>query len=339
MTSEELSPRLENMRKYPTVPRTLEPGVHLACFALRPLFQRGFDVLVSTDTTNLLPTTALPITELSRWHTDFISRMNDWTVIACLDWLRNTSQFSTTKVKEFAKQLFNGIMALGVQIDNPFFQEARLTARPLRAPCHNQNGSHLPGQAMIIAFRIITDIYQSRALNHRVVFTPSRFFLCQQHVYKNSFDHEIFARRIHREFSAILDGKNSGSVSNRRFSGIGSKSHLPEIAPRVPSVPGTPSSHWKCTLSSREESPDSNEGDNSSEKNLVEAQSSLAYGGIHVSNEVTIDVTEVRNGDTSPDIELKHLGVHSEAAVAPVEKETFVDELMALTIGERRQQR
>ena len=61
-----------------------------------------------------------------------------------------------------------------------------------------------------------------------------------------------------------------------------------------------------------------------------------AFGGIHVSNEIQIDVRDTRNGESSLDIEMTGLGVHSEAGVAVVEPETFADQLMALTTAERR---
>ena len=342
VTADELSPRLDSMRSYSTPPQILEPGVHLACFALRPLFQRGFDVLVCKGAKNLLPTMSLPIPELSRWHMDFIRRMDDWTVASCLEWLRKT-QFSRKEEQHFAGSLFDGITALADQIENPFFQEARLTARPLRAPCRSPSGSQAMDEAMIVGFRVITDVYQSRALNRRFEFTPSRFFLCQQHVYKNSPDHEIFARRIHREFAAVVDRKDAGNGLNPRHSSHGSKLYHPEMVSHMAASPQTPTSRWKWPFPSRDPSPNRVKGDNSSEKNLVEVQSEVPsnppFGGIHVSNEVTIDVSEVRHGDGSPDIEMKNLGVYSEAGVAPIEKETFVDELMSLTIGERRQQR
>ena len=71
---------------------------------------------------------------------------------------------------------------------------------------------------------------------------------------------------------------------------------------------------------------------------MVEAQPA-PFGGIHVENEVSVDVTEARRGDRSPSVEMRNLGVFNEASVAPAERESFIDELMALTIGERRFQR
>ena len=338
VTTTELGSRLDNMRKYPDTPQVLESGVHLACFALRPLFQRGFDVLVCRDAKNLLPTVRLPIIELSRWQREFISHMNNWTVASCLERLRQPSQFSNDE-QQFVNHLYYGIKALADHIENPFFQDARLTARLLAAPCCDTNGSQTAGQATIVAFRLITDVYQSRTLNQRLIFKPSKFFLCQQHIYKSSPDHEVFARRVHREFAAVVDRKDSGCTSNQRYSGIGSNGHFREAPPSGIPSPEIQSSTQKWPFLNRDRSPDRVNGDNSSEKHLVDLHSSSTFGGIHVSNEVSIDVTEVRIGNRTPNFEMRNLGVYSEAAVAPVEQETFVDQLMALTTGERRQQR
>ena len=332
---EELRLHLENMRDFSDVPEILEPGVHLACFALRPLFQRGFDILVRKDAKNLLPTAQLDLPELQRWHTDFISRMDNWTIAQCLDWLRKTSLDSEPVEKEFISQLYKGINILVGQIEQQFFEEARLTARPLRAPCRNSNGNGPPGQAMIIAFRVMTDIHQSRALNRQLEFIPSRFFLCQQKVYPNSPDHGIFAGRVHREFASVNQRKPETTGSDPRHSTISSKA-FGDILGRVPSTPVIPKIF---KIPKRDGSPGNLNSDNSSEKNLVEISPNNPFGGIHVSNEISIDVSELRNGSFSPDVEMADLGVRSEVGVALVERESFIDELMNITCGERWHQR
>ena len=333
VTVKELQPRLDRMKTFPPQIQMLGPGVHLACFALRPLFQRGFDILVPREAKNLLPTVALPIPTLDMWQIDFIRRFDDWEVAKCLQWLSKSSilESATARERVFFGQLYDGLYALNQQINAEFFQSARLAARPLRAPCYNPE-TGVYGQAEIIAFRIITDVHQPRLLNDRVEFALHKFFLCQQHVYPKSSDHQIFARRVHREFSSVLERKERppnprASSSNYRRGFFG----------RTPSSPGVP------TLSTysgqRDQSPSTVREDSSSEKHLVDEPTSGPFGGIHVSNEVTIDVSEVRRGDRSPNVEMSNLGVFSEAGVASAERESYIDELISLTITERRQQR
>ena len=332
---EELRPHLENMGKFSDSPKILEPGVHLTCFALRPIFQRGFDILVCKNAKNLLPTARLDLPELQRWHTDFISRMDNWTVAQCLDWLRKTSLDAEPVEKEFISQLYKGLNTLIDQIQQPFFQEARLTARPLRAPCRSVNGNGPPGQAMIIAFRVMTDIHQGRDPNGQFKFIPSRFFLCQQKVYPNSPDHGIFAGRVHREFASVNQRKPQITGLNRQHSTTSSKS-FGDILGRVQSTPTIPKIF---KIPKRDESLANVNNDNSSEKNLVETSVHNPFGGIHVSNEISIDISEVRCDSHCPDVEMADLGVRSEVGVALVDRESYIDELMNLTCGDRWHQR
>ena len=337
---QELRPRLDAMRDYSIVPESLEPGVHLACFAIRPLFQRGFDVLVCKRAKNLLPTIKLPLQNLQKWQTEFIAKMDNWTVATCLERLRHAPNFPDPEEWQLATQIHDGIINLAKEVENSFFLEARLTARPLRGPCRTSSKGAASGHATIFAFRVMTDVHQSRDINEQVEFTPSKFFLCQQHVYPDSPDHAIFARRIHREFAIINQYKKASTDSRKRVSFLSSKSIRRKTIPpaKAPSTRPT----WDFVLSKRDGDSGVVRADSSSEKGLVEVQSnSNPFGGIHVYNEISINVSELSNNpeDRTPDIELRNLGVHSEAAVAPVELESFIDELLSLTIGERRLQK
>ena len=336
VTPQELLPKLDNMRNYAVEAEMLEPGVHLACFALRPVPQRGFDVLVRKDAKNLLPTYRMPLNEMTRWHRDFIARMDNWTVAECLDALSRPNSQMSSEERVFAREFSKGIAVLQNRLESTFFTDARLVARPLQSPCQNLSGSGAPGKAFVIAFRIMADVHQTRYLNRRFEFTPAKFFVCQQHVYPNSPDHAIFSRRIHREFASLNQRK--AKVSEGRASMVSTKSFGRDFWAHMPASPTLPK--WTFGYPhKRSNSPAELRSDNSSEKNLVEVQqvsSGNPFGGIHVSNEISIDVSEVGNGETSPGIEMSKLGVHSEAAVAPVERESFVDELLAMTINERR---
>lgn len=332
VTTQDLLPHLESMRNYQVLPKMLEPGVHLACFALRPVFQRGFDVMVDSGAKNLLPTVPLSMPRLDRWHTDFISRLDDWEVTRCLEWLGKQAADESVSEDEkiFSGQLYRALNQLVAYIDDPFFLSAHLTARPLRSPCQSSDGSSTLGQAEIIAFRCITDVHQSWLRSSRVQFSPSRFFRDQQHVYPNSPDHAIFAGRAHKEFAPLHERKERVTANSRSSTGISRARNILSRSASSPTVPTcafhSPSSDFGAGIA----------GDNSSEKHLVEAQSYSPFGGIHVANEVSIDVTEIRRDEQTPEMEMTNLGVRSEVAVAPTERESFVDELMALTIGERR---
>ena len=334
VTQEELRPRLEKMQSYPIQARTLEPGVHIACFALRPLTQgRGFDILVNKAARNLLPTVKLPIDRLTRFHTDIISRFDNWEISQCLDYFSKPSTMSSATPDErlFFSQLHSALLSLTNQVGNTFIMDAKLTARPLRTQYTTAPANNGLSHAEIIAFRVMIDIHDSRLTNGLVEFTSSRFFLCQQHIFPGSPDHAIFARRAHQEFSCFAQPKPTRSSSN-----AGPKSSR-GLLTRMPSSPAL--GKWTHAKSKRASHHSADKGDSGSENDLVVEAQPAPLGGIHVENEVSVDVTEARRGDRSPSVEMSNLGVFNEASVAPAERESFIDELMALTIGERRFQR
>ena len=330
VTTDELVPHLEEMRQHSGFESALLPGVHLACFALRPLVQRGFDVLVRKDARNLLPTSQLAVAELQQWHLNLISCMDNWTVAACLEWLRGRSEFTSRDEQEFIGHLYDGITTLADQVENPFFGEARLSAHPLQAHCRSIDG---PALALVFAFRVITDIHQFRTLNTQLEFCPTRFFFCQQRTYQGSPDHEIFARGAHREFSALSDDNPRRLVSNPRPSNISSSTVHPGV---VTHVQGSPRASWRWPFPNRSVSSQNVTGDSSSEKNLVQATTSPISSGIHIVNEISFNVNETRSGDRSPDVELGDIAAHSAAGVGLVEQDTFAEEWMRLTIEEKR---
>ena len=211
-------PRLENMRDNSEKEHFLEPGVHLARFALRPIFQRGFEILVRKDVGYLLPTIPLLGSKLEHWQLQILQHMNNWTVATCCERLRGRSLFVNEQEQQFVRQLFEAITCLANKIDRSFFQDARLVAHPLHAPAASYSGGQAQQGAFMIAFRIIADAYQESSLNDDFEFAPSKFFLVQQHAYQNCADNEIFARRIHREFAALAECCESPGPVSRTYS-------------------------------------------------------------------------------------------------------------------------
>ncbi|CAD6580433.1 MAG: hypothetical protein ASARMPREDX12_009564 [Alectoria sarmentosa] len=339
VTKEELFPQLRRMRDQSESERFLEPGVHLGCFALRPVFHRGFDVLVRRDAGNMIPTSNLTKSKLEQWQIEMLQRMNNWTVATCCERLRGGLLFADPKQQQFSRQLLESLTDLAGRVDSGFFEDARLVATPLRAPCDVSKGSSLSQEAFMIAFRVITDAYQPSSLNDRYEFASLRFFLCQQHAYRDCADNAVFSRRIHREFAAMASGcedcDNTSLTCPRAAYQPSSDSHREVKRNRTPS----PCRNKKWTSRIRASGKKVND-DNSSEKNLVNGSpkaSAGAFGAIHVANEIDVDVREVRGSSYSPDVEMSSLGCYAEAGVGDVEGESFADELAALTTDERRQ--
>lgn len=160
VTKEELLPQLRRMRDQSGIERLLEPGVHLGCFALRPVFHKGFDVLVRKDAGNMMPTSKLTNSMLEQWQIEVLQRMDNWTVATCCERLRGGSLFADPKQQQFSRQLLESLTDLAGRVDSGFFEDARLVATPLRAPCDASKGDSSLQEAFIIAFRVITDAYQ-----------------------------------------------------------------------------------------------------------------------------------------------------------------------------------
>ena len=340
VTREELLPQLERMRDQSQSEHLLEPGVHLGCFALRPVFHRGFDVLVRKDASNMIPTSKLTKSKLEQWQIEVLQRMDNWTVATCCEKLRGGSLFADPEQQQFSRQLLESLTDLAGRVDSGFFENARLVATCFRAPCDVSIENSDAQEAYMIAFRVITDAYQPSSLNDKYHFASLRFFLCQQHAHRDSADNAMFARRMRKEFAAMTvsyEASDRGSLTCPRAS-----YHPFSNLPRGNNQSRTPSPNRNRKWTSRLRANGSMvNDDNSSEKNLVNGSpktSAGALGAIHVSNEIDIDVREVRRSSHSPDVEMRSLGYSSEAGVGDVVEDSF-DELAALTTDERRRQR
>ena len=280
----DLQDRLSNMFEYADEKYILKPGVHLAFFAVRARVRGGFEVLVRKDSSSQLPTMQLQPDGLNDWKMEFLSQLDSWSVKACLKFLRAKSVSSTFLNKEqtFATQLHDALGALEGEINEPFFSDAILIAKPVSAPCCGAGEDAKPGLATLITFRLMLPI-QFHARCQKLEFTPLNFFRMQQHVYRNSPDHAIFARKVHREFGSILNTERSsieGSRKNTRatflakpIKALKSKSTLSVRRPSDVSI-------GKSRITS----------DTSSEIKLVETQT---FGGIMVSHEVSVDVKDL----------------------------------------------
>lgn len=305
---------LDDMREYSGEEHMLEPGVHLACFAIRAGVRGGFDLIVRRDAKNLLPTMQLPIASIEPWHSEFLSQFNGWSVSACLRWLRTKSSVTSEKDKMFVAQFHSSLTALVEKVDEPFFQEALFVAKSVQAPCRGTGHNAAPAQATLLAFRHIVPIHFQPS-NARLVFTPLSFFRCQQQVYKNLADHELFARKTHREIAPVLDHSRPSMHHDRQ--GSAQTNGRPTLTRKGSSL---------LSIFKSKKSPASIfRGDNSSKNNLVENQT---LGGIMVSTEFSVAVGK---GDTH--VELTDLGTSGEATKEVEDPEIFVDVLIQACKG------
>jgi hypothetical protein len=368
VSSEELSVYLDKMRLYANVNASgstmLEPGIYLACFAVRASVGGTFDVLVRKDAKNQLPTCRLPIASLGPLHTEFLSHIHGFTVAQCVNWLK--SQISSQSQSDFTLQFYDTLVELVATVNDPFFQDATLVTSPFTVPCRGVGESKLPGEAIIIAFNTIVSIHtqnQSEGLE----FSPLSFFKVRQQVYRNAPDHNVFARQIHREFAPILSDATKDTMlmlpkNVPQSSHAGSRTSLSARSPSpYPFVPNpNPKSvekrdrryFWQDRVSSSQLP----RPDNSSEKSLVNQKSastaaSQSWGGIMVSQEVSVDVKEFdgkldahhnrtdsveKLGETGVEMSDMSLGTSGVATRETDDPITFVDKLFELCVKDHR---
>ena len=320
--------RLQSMENYINREHVIEAGVHLACFALRPLFQRGFDVLVQKETRNLLPSVRLPIARLESMHINLLAKMDGWTVSSCLEGLRSKFLFVSEAERHFVREFHEHLTVLADSIGDPFFEEARLVSQPFTE--HRSSSATSGDQATIIAFKIITDIHEATPISKELQFTPLRFFITRQHTCSKTPDIEVFSRRIYREFAGLAEI---------------ARQHLHRH-----STPRRSSYHGLRSLRSRESlnlkrgrswnrmrsMSCSAMNDSCSEKSLMHTSPIQPVGGLHIDK---VFESEARRGDSIETVELRRLGSISEAGVGEVEEESFVEKLVAMTVDERKRQR
>ena len=340
----QLRPHLEDMQRSSEREYFLEPGVHLACFALRPVFQRGFEIVVRKDIDYLLPTVKLLKSKLEHWQLQILQGMNNWTVATCRERLQGMLLFVNHPEQKFARQLFDAITALASEVDSPFFQNARLFAHPLLAPAAEFNGGMPQQQAQLLAFRILADNHEFSSSYKDYKLVPSKFFLVQQHAYKNSNDNHIFGRRIRREFAAIAERCDSSGTlttyNTRSFLPRSMDSGLGFMRRKSRSASPARSSTWLPRTKSDTHRALDDIVSGEIELISIDSTPKQSFGGIHVLSEVQIDIKETEFLEhTIPHRELERMGSTTEAGIGNAESPSFADELMILTTEERRRRK
>ena len=344
VTREDLSAQLINLREYAGKDILLEPGIRLAVLVMCPLLHGGFQVLVHKTAKHILPGVPIQISELHSCQLKMLKRMDGWSLRKCHRYLGEREQFDSQNEYQFAGQLYQAISRLKNHLESPFIEDARLTARPLPVPCQNINDTQKPGQGILIAFRLVTDIHENQPPNNATTFVPLRFFMTQQQVAQDMPNQEMFAYKIQRDFpTPSLDGTSSDapSLSKRRHSKT-----LTPVLSRLPrqlreNIPSPTSPRWNLPYSSRASNSHLIRSDSTSEKTSSQwdtVDSSNNNGGIHVSNDITVEVSERPGTGNSSHVEMADLGVSSQVAVTPSDCKTYLDELVALTAEERRGQ-
>ncbi|KAL2129413.1 hypothetical protein VTI74DRAFT_7824 [Chaetomium olivicolor] len=205
-----LEEKLRGMARY-AQGNMLEPGVHVGLFAVRTqLHQMGFDVLVRRQARNLLPSMELPLDRLEPAHLEFLRKLDGMTLNAVFRRLERTNDIPARDAN-FARTLLDAVRNLRVSVQDPVFDNAKLVSKPSQVPCTPPTNDARPSTCSLIAFTIMIPIHvRVDAPAHE--FIPFGFFKTQQLVYKNSPHNAAFARSVHRKISPILDSISTDST-------------------------------------------------------------------------------------------------------------------------------
>lgn len=183
----------------------LEPGVHMAFFGVRARVNNayGFDILARRNARNLLPAVQMPLARLDPWQVNFLrqfERMTPWHIARRIENLKHSSP----KEMMFASQLTDSIEALRTCIEDSIFDEAVLCSKTVEIPCRPVSPGSAPGTCTVITFRIVIPIHL-HIESPNTEFVPLNLFKVHQLVYKDSPNHLIFARSVHREIAPIIN--------------------------------------------------------------------------------------------------------------------------------------
>ncbi|KAI2122201.1 hypothetical protein LOZ42_000665 [Ophidiomyces ophidiicola] len=311
----EMLRHLESMHEAAS-PKMMASGVYLVCFSLHPSVRKGFDVLVQKDAPNLLPHVALPFPSVTARQMSILTQMDNWSLNHCLRWLKQQAEtHADAELKVFCAQMYKASTRLSDMIDSTTFGSAQFSARRIMIPCRLAGQAPgATGKCTAFSFRIITNL-QTRAPSPQMCLTPLRLFTAQQQVYPGVVDHANFQQTILDEFgycAAYQDGK-------------GGSNHAPSSTTTTGASLVRPGR--KSDLSKNGGGGGGGAGSDGDDTPSVR---SPAWGGIVVSNQVTVDVTE-RAGPYESNVafEMQDMGVTTEARYGGVQ-ETFVDELCAI---------
>ncbi|EXJ84342.1 hypothetical protein A1O3_05009 [Capronia epimyces CBS 606.96] len=213
------------------------PGVHLACFILRPSVYTSFDVLVPESVQNQLPHTTIQPHELTAEQSQQLTSLFDEsTVTEALRALEDRSSRSELDA-DFGRRLHRAIMKLvDVMGDSDSLMQARMSARPFQVPCQPDPGDLSPPTCTFLIMRMMRDVHASSA-RKELVYVPLSAFRVQQQYLTAGWRDEQFAREVNAEFGHL----RQDSVKWRRFNSM-------QLAPVQDHADGRDANAWRKEL-------------------------------------------------------------------------------------------
>lgn len=174
---ENMHHRLERMKVSVGSYHLPPPGVHLACFMVRPSIHKSFDLLVPTMLQNQLPTVPLKLFLLTDWHKQAIRKYDEWRIGDILAELVRTPG-ETSGERDFHFTFHAALLLLIDEVgDLAFMLNAVFSARPVELSC--QPGDEAVGtmsgdKCTLLTVRIMNDIHAKPKPS--MTYVPLSFF-------------------------------------------------------------------------------------------------------------------------------------------------------------------
>jgi hypothetical protein len=309
-------------------------SAYLACFAMRAAVNKSngsWEVLVPIDTPFQLPQAELSVDPLTTLQMKLLTRLDGLSANQCLSYLNNkAAESNSADEKEFLELLLDQVTSLTISVPESFFGNAIFSCKAIKVPSMSSDplNNH---PVYIYPFCIIPDVHASSIKStNKLTYVPLSFFKCFQRIYRGSPDHAILARKIHREFGAILSAKGVGATTTApSLYGDSKSDSLVKNSLRM-------AKPWPFTKSTSPRWSSPVKPDSASDSHLVDKKddpSAHAFGGIMVSSDTTVEVSAKQEST----LELQEMGLRTEATVGAVEQPTYVDELFRVTSSRWRQ--
>ena len=191
--------RLDRMRLVSSVEHHPLPGVHMACFMLRPSVHNSFDVLVPLKTQNQLPLTTIQSDDLNDWQSALLTRFDEWTVKDILKTLINEAGCLDME-RDFRWRLHTSLIRLLDLVgDFDSMMSAKFSAKQIHTPCRMITETHSPHTCTLLTLRLMNAVH-ARSQKDDMTYIPLSFFSAQQQAESSQPNHEAFARGVEMEF-------------------------------------------------------------------------------------------------------------------------------------------
>ncbi|OAP57417.1 hypothetical protein AYL99_08155 [Fonsecaea erecta] len=196
---DEMVSKIERMRRSASSENLPPPGVHLACFMLRPTMYKSFDVLVPAAAQDHLPYVTMQCGDLTKDQLAQVHRFDDSTISEILRILLNQSAVS--KIGDGTRwQLYNTFVKLVDVIgDYDTMMQAKFSTKAFRVPCRPTEGPSPSATCTFLTVRYLGNIHASSS-KKELTYVPLSFFSAQQQGQAKDCRDEVFERKVKAEF-------------------------------------------------------------------------------------------------------------------------------------------